>query len=133
MLNSVKTASECMEQYLVTTPSHDLNDKSLKEWNSDMSDARLMEVMLINFNTVHGYNLNYAPKGYTREWILDQLHALVWYASYDREIAKAKTEETPTKKVTKPRKTSTVKRPRTSTKTTKPRARKDDNAYNPFK
>lgn len=87
----------------------------LRKWYPDMTEDELKSVLVANFVTVHGYKLNFFPKGAGKEWLLDQLEALVWYRKLDEELQEAavKSEAEQQNKIR--RKRTTAKTPKQET------------------
>jgi len=52
-------------------------------WNPDQSLDELVAIYRKKFIYTHGYNIVYTPSPLTKEWLIDQLHALDWYAKYE--------------------------------------------------
>ncbi len=55
---------------------------------------------------MHGYSPTFVPSPLTREWLVDQIDALQWYARYEWGTARAKPQEESYKKRPKIKKSS---------------------------
>ena len=64
-----------------------------------MSLDELLGVFSKKFFATHEYNFTYLPSPLTKEWLVDQIHALEWYRKY--EISTAKTKDQPSDTVVK--------------------------------
>ena len=70
----------------------------MNEQYQQMSLDELLGVFSRKFFATHEYNLTYLPSPLTKEWLVDQLHALEWYCGYEQMV---KTKERPADTITK--------------------------------
>jgi hypothetical protein len=59
----------------------------------EQSMTELLSSYNKTFLEVHGYRAPYFPPTVTHEWLLDQLHALQWYARYEHALMGTRAEE----------------------------------------
>jgi hypothetical protein len=58
-----------------------MNDQRLQQPLNDLIDEYRRK-----FLEVHAYNMVFLPTPLTKEWLIDQLHALEWYKHYETSI-----------------------------------------------
>lgn len=69
--------------------------------NDEKALNELLDEYRLRFMEVHAYNMVFLPSPLTKEWLIDQLHALEWYKRYETAIEEKPQKEFVKRKVVK--------------------------------